>query len=220
LLPIHLINEYRFARKLQAGGEKSEFDGIHGVDTDGKFGGWTYLSDLNIRSSNWIDGNPYLPIEPKRFNQVLQSLNIAFDEYTFIDFGSGKGRALLLASEYPFREIVGLEFASELHYAANLNIERYSSPTQKCKNIRSINTDFLDFVLPHVPLILFFFDPCRGPVLEKLLSRIGDYLKASSTPFYIAYIAPRLETEILFSASTLKEIRRNAEFNFVIYSRS
>src|SRR5215475_14101173 len=111
LLPIHLIKEYRSAKELRAGGPQNEFDRVHNVDTDGQFGGWTYLSDLNIQSPNWIDGNNYLAIAPERFNCVLQSLGISFDQYTFIDFGSGKGRALLLASEFPFKEIVGVEFA-------------------------------------------------------------------------------------------------------------
>ena len=54
-------------------------------------------------------------IEPARFRKVLASLQIAFHDYTFIDFGSGKGRALLLASEFPFKRIIGLEFSPELH---------------------------------------------------------------------------------------------------------
>jgi hypothetical protein len=71
---------------------------MHGVETDGKYRKWTYLSDLDIPSPNWIEGNDYLPIEPERFKRVLASLDITFEDFTFVDFGSGKGRALLLAS--------------------------------------------------------------------------------------------------------------------------
>ena len=102
LLPIHLLREYRAGRSLRVEGEVSEFDSAHSVDTGGKFQDWTYLSDLNIPSPNWIEGGDYLPIEPERFKRVIASLDIAFEEFTFIDFGSGKGRALLLASEFPF----------------------------------------------------------------------------------------------------------------------
>jgi hypothetical protein len=97
------------------------------------------LSDLDILSANWIDGHDYFPIEPDRFQRVLESFDIALEGLTFIDFGSGKGRTLLMASEYPFRQIIGLEFSPELHRIAESNITRYFSPTQKCRKIRSQN---------------------------------------------------------------------------------
>jgi SAM-dependent methyltransferase len=173
LLPIHVLRDFRTARALQPDGYRSEFDQIHGVDTDGRFGGWTYLSDLDIPSPNWIDGNDYLAIDPERFNRVLASLDIAFEGYTFVDFGSGKGRALLLASEFPFKKIVGLEFSAELHHVAEENIRRYHTETQKCRDIRSRNVEFASFSLPHEPVVLFFFDPCRGRLLAEVLARIG-----------------------------------------------
>src|SRR5579863_4122649 len=124
LLPIHLIREHLAAKALRNGSDNAvcEFDRSHGVDTDGKFDGWTYLSDLNIQSANWIDGNDYAAIDPLRFQQAMAAFDFRFEDYTFIDFGSGKGRALLLASEFPFKRILGLEFAPELHTAAETNI--------------------------------------------------------------------------------------------------
>lgn len=47
--------------------------------------------------------------------QILDRLPLDFEEYTFIDLGSGKGRALLIASEYPFRAVVGVELSPKLH---------------------------------------------------------------------------------------------------------
>lgn len=127
----------------------------------------------------------------------------------------------MLASEFPFKEIVGLEFSPELHRTAEENIRRYRSPTQRCKNIRSVIVDFTEFDLPRGPLVLFFFDPCRGQVLEQVVSRIERSLMASSSPVYLAYVAPRLETErLLRSSKLLKELSRNTEFNFVIYQRT
>ena len=42
------VREYRAAKNLPRRGPRSEFDVAHGVDTDGDFGGWTYLSDLGL----------------------------------------------------------------------------------------------------------------------------------------------------------------------------
>ncbi len=218
LLPVHLIREYRASRKLRPDAHKSEFDQLNSVETDGEFGGWTYLSDLNIKSPNWLDANDYLPIDPARFAAVLGALDVSFHDCTFVDFGSGKGRALLLASEFPFKGIIGLEFSPELHEIAERNIGKYRTPTQQCKDIRSVNIDFATFDLPRGPLVLFFFDPCRRHVLNQVLLRIKNALISRPDPVYVAYVAPRLETEtILGSAEFLKEIVRNNDHQFVIY---
>jgi len=191
---------------------------VHHVSTDGDIDGWTYLSDLEIPSPNWIDANNYRAIEPERFNEVLSSLSVAFEECYFIDYGSGKGRALLLASEYPFKEIVGLEFSPDLHRIAETNVLHYRSATQKCKNIRCLNLDFVNFELPSGPLVLFFFDPCRLRVLERVVARIDNAAQIRSSPIYVAYVAPRTETEKVFeSAKFLEKIAQNLDSRFVIY---
>lgn len=221
LLPIHLLSEYRGARSMRREGRISEFDRTHGVDTDGEFGGWTYLSDLNIPSPNWIDANNYHAIEPDRFISVVASLEVRFEDYTFIDFGSGKGRALLLASEFPFKRIIGLEFSPELHGIAENNIRQYRSSTQTCRNVQSLNLDFVNFTLPLEPLILFFFDPCRVRIAAEIVTKIGESLRECPRPLYVAYVAPRAEHEQLFgSCGFLIETFRSTERNFCIYQGS
>jgi hypothetical protein len=101
LLPIHLFREYRVSQRLLRDPERSDFDLKYGVEIAGDIGGRTYLSDLNIPSPNRIYGKDYSGVAPERFLAILSSLNLRFEDFTFIDFGSGKGRALLLASEFP-----------------------------------------------------------------------------------------------------------------------
>jgi hypothetical protein len=218
LLPIHLFREYRAAKSLRADESVSEFDRQYGVQTDGAFGGWTYLSDLDIPSPNWIEGNDYSAIEPERFKRALDSFRITFESFTFIDCGSGKGRALLLASEYPFQKILGLEFSPELHRVAEDNIRRYRPAAQKCRDLQSVNADFTDYPLPSAPSVLFFFHPCRTPVLAQVVARISSSLLLHPRPLYIAYVAPTPEQEQLFtSAGFLEKIFSNAEFRFCLY---
>jgi SAM-dependent methyltransferase len=218
LLPVHLWQEYRATRKLRPDAHPGEFDRTYGVDTEGDLRGWTYLSDLDIPSPNWIDGTNYTPILPQCFERIMASLEIAFEDYTFIDFGSGKGRALLLASHFGFRQIIGLEFSPQLHIIAQENIRHYRSPRQKCTDIQSLNVDFVDFALPKQPSVLFFFDPCREPVLKSVLAGIQSSLAGHPRQLHIAYVAPRPEQERLFrSAPFLREALRSAESNFCIY---
>src|SRR5260370_25323208 len=76
--------------------------------------------------------SPYQPTEPALFQEMMPSLPIAFEQFTFIDLGSGKGRTLLMASEYPFKRIVGAELIAELHHADQQNIRAILNPPLRC----------------------------------------------------------------------------------------
>ncbi len=218
LLPLHLFREYREARSLRATQEVSRFDQEYGVETDGELDDWTYLSDLEIPSANWIHGNDYAPVAPEQFRAALASLPIRFEEYVFVDFGSGKGRALLLASEFPFKKIVGVEFSPELHAVAQRNIAKYQSPRCKCTTIESVCMDFLEYPLPLAPSVLFFFDPCKRSALARMTTRIAESLAAYPRELYLAYVAPTAANEqVLDAADCLVKIVRDSEQYVCVY---
>ncbi len=216
LLPIHLFREYRLARTLTASPERSEFDRTLGVETDGDLQDWTYLSDLDIPSPNWINGKDYCPIEPERLTRVLSSLPIKHQDFIFVDFGSGKGRALLVASQFPFRKIIGIEFSPELHAVADRNIAGYRSRAQLCPDIESVCMDFTSFQLPPEPAVLFFFDPCDEPVLVQVLKNVEDSLRRHPRDMLICYVAPRLR-RLMDSACFLQKVSVNEELQFCVY---
>src|ERR1700683_3500489 len=171
-----------------------------------------------FRAAKSLRPHNYVAIDPERFRRALSSLGVAFEGFTFIDFGSGKGRALLLASEYRFKRIVGLEFSPELHRAAEENIRRYDSRTQQCRDIRSLNLDFANYALPPESSVLFFFHPCRTRVLSEVVAGIGRSFLSNPRPLYIVYVAPTQEQEHLFtSVGFLEKVFENAEFRFCLY---
>jgi SAM-dependent methyltransferase len=218
LLPIHLFQEYRTARKQNAAAVRSDFDRDYDVDTDGEIDGWTHLSDLDIPSANWIYGRNYAPIDPTRFHAVLSSIDIRFEDFVFIDFGSGKGRALLLASKYRFRRIVGVEFSPELHLVAQHNIRKYMDRHPACDSVESVCLDFLEFSMPKEPSVFFFFDPCEDPILIKLLRNIRLSLDEHPRSAYLVYVAPTASKKALLDAvDWLVQSRENAEFKFCVY---
>jgi SAM-dependent methyltransferase len=219
LLPIHLLREYRQTRRIHPSSqERSGFDQKYGVETDGDLDGWTYLSDLEIPSSNWIHGNNYAPIEPARFQAILAGLELRFEDCVFVDFGSGKGRALLMASEFPFKRIVGIEFSPELHASARANLARDRGFERRCESVESLCMDFLEFPLPPEPSVLFFFDPCDESVLAKMLAKISRSLEENPRALYVIYVAPTAaKKRLLDSAGCLRAVVQNGERNFCIY---
>ncbi len=140
--------------------------------------------------------SPYQPTDPALFHEMMASLPIDFSQFTFIDIGSGKGRTLLMASEYPFRKIVGVEILAELDRIAQENILAYKSPAQRCSEIGAICADARDFELPDEPLVLYLFNPLPEAPLRQLMDRLGKSLVRSPRAVWIVYHNPLLETAL------------------------
>jgi SAM-dependent methyltransferase len=162
------------------------FDWRHGISTCGD----ANLSDLTLVGNSADHGVFYHPTHPKFLFEVFSSLQIDFPSYSFVDLGSGKGRVLLVASEFPFAEIIGVEFATELHEVASRNIGSYRSKTQRCKNVRSLNVDALEFELPLRPLVLYLFNPFRPAVLIPVLQRLQRSIDLHPRDVILIYQAP------------------------------
>ena len=163
-----------------------EYDWEHRVNTtSGTVGGRARLLGL-FHSS-------YQPTDPALFREMMANLPIEFDQFTFVDLGSGKGRTLLMASEYPFRKIVGVEVIAELHHAAEENIRVYRSPTQRCRQIESVLADARKFELPEEPLVLYLFNPLPERAFSEVLQRLAKSLTGAPRPAWVVYHNPLLE---------------------------
>ena len=101
--------------------------------------------------------------------KALAQLNVDFGRYTFIDYGSGKGKAMLIAACRPFKAIIGLEFAPRLHAIAAENCRSYRHPDQKCHSLSPILGDVLNYSPPSGPIMIAAESP--GP--NRTTSRRG-----------------------------------------------
>jgi SAM-dependent methyltransferase len=161
-----------------------DFDWDHGVDTT-----WSNLA-LRTRLRELLAGRGYQPSDPLTFHQIMAQLPLDFSSFTFLDLGSGKGRALLMASHYPFRKIIGVELLSELHAIAQDNVQRYSSLQQQCRNFELHCGDARRFPLPPEPLVIFLFDPFPEEILCEVIHRVEHSLKELPRQVFIAYQNP------------------------------
>jgi hypothetical protein len=168
---------------------RSEFDVTHGVDTDG----CVRITSMHVQSANSIYAKSYVPANPDLLRATLQQLDLPAGVFTFVDLGSGKGRQLLVASEFPFRSIIGVEFAANLHEIALANIRTYASPLQKCKNIKAVMADVVVLDLPEEPLVLFSYNSFEAPVLEKVLSNIARSWNSQQRDIIFIYANPVCE---------------------------
>ena len=124
-----------------------------------------------------------------------------------------------MASEFPFKRIVGIEFSPELHEVAVANLAKGRGFKRRCNSVESSCKDFLEFPLPSEPSVLFFFDPCDESVLAKILARISRSLEANPRELYVVYVAPTAaKVRLLDSAGCVRKVARNVERNFCIYT--
>jgi SAM-dependent methyltransferase len=189
---------------------------------------WDFRVDTTSATVGWRDRllgmfhSPYQPTEPALFREMLASLTeaspkIDFREFTFIDVGSGKGRALLMAADYPFRRVLGIELLPELHRVAKENIGRYKSDSQQCFAIESVCADASDFVFPPEPLVLYLFNPLPESGLAKMISNLEHSLAEHPRPVFVVYHNPLLESVVTRNAIFQ---RIGATPQYSIFSRS
>ncbi len=145
------------------------FDREHHVETAGLI----ELDELEISSPSKKHGVRYGGASPWIFKDLMARLPIDHSKYTFIDIGSGKGAALFQASDYPFREIIGVEFSLQLHQAALRNLRSFRSNTQRCTKITPICEDASAYEYPPGPWVLFFNSPFDVPLWKLTADNIA-----------------------------------------------
>jgi SAM-dependent methyltransferase len=92
---------------------------------------------------------------------------------TFVDIGSGMGRAILLASEYPFKQIVGVELSPSLHEVAKDNLARATAAFERrCHDIRLVRDDARIFEYPPGDVVAFLYNPFDAIALEATLGAL------------------------------------------------
>src|ERR1700678_53793 len=161
------------------------FDERFGVETSG------LIYELSSGHQHDLYNNGYFAVAPSVFHAImramLERLHLDFQRFGFVDLGSGKGRALLLASDYPFREIIGVELSPDLDRIARSNIARSS----EAKGVRlpdtpviSMQGDATDFSWPPGPLIVYMWNAFSQPVMERIFRNLENSLKEEPRELY------------------------------------
>lgn len=171
-------------RKRQRFGD-ADYDWDQRVDTTSANVSWRarFIGLLN---------SSYQPIEADIFRGMMHALPIDFQQFTFVDIGSGKGRALLLASEFSFHRIIGIELLPELHRIAQENISKFAL-LENVPPIVSVNGDATEFEFPDEPLVVFLFHPLLEAGFRKVLANLQQSLNSAPRAAFVVYANPVFE---------------------------
>jgi len=179
------------------------YDALHGVETNGV----RQPDELSLLTGNACFAQEYSPTPTRVFRRALSALEVDFKEFVFVDMGSGKGRILLLAAEWPFRRIEGVEFASELHQIATRNVAVFAARYPKSPDIVLRHEDAAEYRIPDEPCIFYLYNPFAGPVLAQVLDNIEASFECNPRPMYFIYANPK-ERQLIEQKSFIKLIAR------------
>jgi SAM-dependent methyltransferase len=186
---LEFVRDSTPARRRQRYGD-AEYDWEHRVDT-------TSATVTGRDRLLGIFNSPYQPTDAALFHEMLAALSAQagfdFRDFVFVDLGSGKGRTLLMASDYPFRRIVGVELLPALHRAAQENLSKYRSESQKCFAIEAICGDATEFDFPNEPTVLFLFNPFPEAGLRRVMGSLENSLREHPRKTYVLYHNALLE---------------------------
>ena len=155
----------------------------------------------------------YYGVAPSIFDRALALTDVAdWDRFTFLDLGCGKGRALLLASRFPFQAILGVELDADLAAIAQGNLRTCAAPWQQCHVLEARHADVLQVELPPTPLLLYLYHPFLAPVLKRVLRRLERSVRLRPREIWLVYVNPE-------AAAVLKRfpfLREYARARFVL----
>ena len=187
---------------------------------------WEFRVDTTAATVSWrtrllgLFNSPYQPVPPEEFQEIMialaRTMASDFRQFTFIDIGSGKGRALLLAKQYEFRRIIGVEVLPELHQIAHENVRNLQESAPNT-SIELLCQDATQFIFPPEPSVIFLFNPLRPASLSKLVKKIEASVAQSPRPLYVAYANPVLE-HVMASCQFLTNVARTRQYSIFAYS--
>ena len=101
-----------------------------------------------------------------------------------MDYGCGKGRAVCLFAQKPFKKIYGVEVSPIWAEYANANVIRLGGCRADC--IKIVNEDAVKFD-PEEGTIFYFFNPFGARTFREVLSKIHDSLQRNPRRIYLVY---------------------------------
>jgi SAM-dependent methyltransferase len=158
------------------------------------------------------------------FDRIMGALDESEQRRTFVDLGCGKGKALLLASDFPFRRIVGVELSPALLETARRNVRVYRSPRQRCREFELVRADAAEWEAPTEDLVVYLFQPFPAEIMAATIGNLERSLDRHPRAVSIVYQNPLFRDAVMqsgrFRLRTQIEPAEKGEFQWEIYSNA
>lgn len=168
-----------YERKPSDWNREHPYDALHGVRTSGMVPGVVLTSD----------GSAYGAGQPSIIRRALGAIPDP-RQCHFLDLGCGKGRPLLIATEFGFPAITGVELSPTLARIADRNAAVFARSYPDRTRIDIVTGDAVAHKLPEQNLVVFLYNPFNRPLTAQLIKHIEASLQATPRDLYIVYYNP------------------------------
>ncbi len=169
------------------------FDRRHGTDTSGLLPGTTIAQGTEWQPQELT---AYYGVAPSILHGVIDvwlgecAPQMPINRTVFLDVGAGKGRAMLLASQYPFLRVEGVELNPVLAGIAQANIERWAQDASAgaLAPLHLHQADATRHPLPPEPTLAYLFHPFEAKLLRRFVRHVAASVKERPRPFDLVYV--------------------------------
>ncbi|WP_298510481.1 class I SAM-dependent methyltransferase [uncultured Kordia sp.] len=182
-----------------------------------------------ISPDRYINSARYHPSPVNSVKLALNSLvkyGVTYSDFVFIDIGSGMGRNLLIASEYPFKRVAGVEISNYLHEIAEKNVARYEAKTGKKIKCDLHCVDALSFNFSESNMVLYFWEPFTENISNQFIKNLEEFIATRNIIVKLIFLRnpfPAMERSTVFKEVGRLEsedytISNDEYFQTIIYS--
>jgi len=145
----------------------------------------------------------YQGASPTFLERALHSLSPEAKEGSFLDIGCGKGRALIVAAEAGFPDIIGVEISEPLCVLARKNLEAYQKKFSKSLSFKIHTQDATSYQIPKRVSCILMFNPFVGEAFSKVL----DEITRAPQKICVIYINAVEKEQVMRSGLKIDEVR-------------
>lgn len=148
------------------------------------------LDNLTLAGDNSEQNHHYQGASYFILFSIFDKLPKQTKSFPLIDYGCGKGRALFVAEQCGFTNLIGVDIAKELIEYANENKAIYKKKNQ-LSSIDFLFEDATQYQIPQNAQVFYFFNPFGENIMQKVINKIRESIKLNPRKIYCIYLNPK-----------------------------
>lgn len=177
--------QYLLKHVLKTGkGYIHPIDVLYGIQTSGFVPNYLSIPGPSINKILSRENNHYAGCQPSCLRNALRSLP-DISQFVFYDLGCGMGRGLVVASEFPFRRVIGVDLSEELCAIAVKNAQKIAQSFPGRAKISVEQGDATTIELPRGQAVVFMYHSFGRATLAPIISRLEQLARIGQDIFVI-----------------------------------
>ncbi len=160
-------------------------DEFYNIDTSGFHSVGTIHPDPKVQAGICF----YYGAQPSVIRAALASLP-ATESRSLVDLGCGKGRVVIIGSEFPFDEIIGVELSPDLAKIAQANVDKVMQTFPGRPPMKIVEGDMLTCLPVEGRAAFFFYHSLGRELTSQLVDKIEKALAANLEHAFFIYCNP------------------------------